>query len=370
MSTDVIQFPSNNKEENNTPLGTDANENELHPGNADSLEENIPEDAEEVPQELISDPDDPLNSVNEYQIKNMISQLGDVVRVMQNMWEYTKNEFKIEQEHINQLKAFNTNHAEPMPENLTDEEKENWNPFNGLDKLTEDDVDSIFNDDHPLSTHSIPLSLSIDRCKEFMNDLNNYINALAEYSDVHNAYIELIENEEAKNIEILKTTIENETDPEKKEKMQKSLDEYYMHKTLGFLADPLSDAEINKFITAWKDEEKITYLINRTRDKLKILKLSDRSILEISQFEKRFLPEKYHEINNMLLLYFLNITAYCNPDNKKDENRLKVYDMIIILDKFVRNKCTEEYKNQILENIIKFEDQFLGKVESDDKKNE
>lgn len=370
MDNNVINFP--NSDNDNTPLGTDMDGNELHPGNDDSIENTSSEEInnEENNNLLIDDPDNPLNAANEYQIKNMLSNLGDTIRSVGSLWESTKTELKITQDHINELKAFNTNHVKPMPENLTDEEKEEWNPFNGLDELTDDDISRIFGEEHPLSGHFTPLSLAIDRCNEVMNTLNTYINLLAEYRNIHEAYMSLIENEEARNIEILKETMEKETDPDKKAAMQKSLDSYYNHKTLGFLAEPLSDKEIERFVNSYCNEKTIEYWIKRTRDKLKRLKLNDRAILEISQFEKRFLPEKYWKVNNMLLLYFLNLVTYCDPDNKKDDKRIKVIDMIIVLDKIIRNTCTEEYKNGILENIMKFDDQFIDKISTESEDNE
>ena len=146
---------------------------------------------------------------------------------------------------------------------------------------------------------------------------------------MHDAYIQLIELEEEKQIEQLKTLAETEEDPEKKAGMMESVDMYYNRKYLKWLADPMDDLAKKRILNALSDEKKAQYMINRCRDRLKQLKISSKFILELSQFEKRFLEEKYHKCSNVLLTYFMNTAIYMDPNNKKDDGRTKTVCMVM-----------------------------------------
>ena len=151
-------------------------------------------------------------------------------------------------------------------------------------------------------------------------------------------------------------------DPEKKEMMQKSIDLYINRKTLGFLRDPIDEKTMERILSNYKNEHKVSYWIQRTRDKLKQMKISQKFILEISHFETRFLEEKYHKCDNMLLMYFMSMIVYMDINNKDNPDRNKVACMVFALDRVIRNKMSEEQKKIVIDNIIALEDQFLAKL--------
>ena len=98
----------------------------------------------------------------------------------------------------------------------------------------------------------------------------------------------------------------------------------------------------------------------KTRNKLRQLKISEKFILEISQFEKRFQSDKYHHQNNIFLLYFMNLIAFSNIDDVKDADRNKVVCIVFAMDRYIRNRWKDDIKQRILGNMIGFQDQFLG----------
>ena len=144
--------------------------------------------------------------------------------------------------------------------------------------------------------------------------------------------------------------------------MQKSLDMYYNRKFLGFLAVPLEEGPLSILIKAASDTKKIQYWFDRSRKKLAQLKISPKFLLEISQFEKRFLPEEFHSHNNIMLLYFMNMLVYSNVSDPKDSSRAKAACMVFALDKFIRGVWAPEIREQILANLIAFQQQFVGKL--------
>lgn len=304
--------------------------------------------------------EDPLNEVSEQQLRQLIRQVKDMVGILEAQWNSTKNEFKIKESHIKELYVYNSNNHTPMPEGLTTEEVDKWDKFNGLDSISEDKVLEIFGNDHPII--GIEHSITIDRIKSVVNDFYAWTSAVKEYQEINKAYLELIENKEAQEIERLEEYCKKEEDPEKKEKMQKSLDMYYSKKYLDFLAEPLDEKSIDRLVKMYSDEKKIKYLYERALEKLKQLKVSRQFINEIAQFEKRFLPEEYHKQYNIFLLYFMNMIVYANINDKSSNDRSNVYALIIGLDKFVRNLWDDESKERILSNMIEFQKQFLGKI--------
>lgn len=303
--------------------------------------------------------DNYLTEFKSEQLQGLLKQVGQVVKMMEDSWKVSKNEFQLTEEMTQKLYAFNQKHAEPMPEDLSDEEKEKFDKFNGLDKLTDKDLESIFPDDSPI--YGVTMDVTIDRIKDCMGDLIGWLSALKEYRGIHDAYMQLIELEEEKEIEKLKIITEAENDEEKKKQYQSIIDAYYKRTQLGFLKD-ITKEDIERITRTFHDDKKIEYWIRRSIDKLRRLGISSKCILELSQFEKRFLEEKYHKQNNILLVYFLMKTTYCDVDNKKDPDRGNVLAMTIILDSVIRKNIPDDKLKIVMNNIIEYENIFLDKL--------
>lgn len=322
-----------------------------------------PEDANEeteTREELINDPDHPLDKFSDAQIRKMIQTTREMVQIMENNWSTTKMEFHLTDNQMKDLFQYNEQHKTPIPDYATEEEREKWDHLNGLNGITEEDAIKIFGEDSPVIgvTHDI----TKDRIKDFAEDYLNWLIALREYKNVYQSYIKLMELQEENDINALKTRAESETDPENKQKMLNAIELYYNRKYLKFLAEPLPEEDINRIVHAFNTEKTISYWLKRSQDKLKQLKMSTKFILEISQFEKRFLPEKYHKQSNILLLYFMMTIIYCSCSDPKDPGRNKSVAMIMTLDQFVQNILDAEKKDMVLNNIIAFEDQFMDLI--------
>lgn len=319
--------------------------------------------SEETPdnQKLITDEENPLGGeFDEKRFIAMIKQIGEIVKVMESQWMDTKKEFKLTDTHMKQLYQYNEEHREVMPDNLSPEEQDSWDHFNGIDSIDEETVLSIFGEEHPII--GVMHTQTVDRIKDAVQEFFGWMTALKEYREVNDAYIKLVEEEEMKNINNLQDIMEKEEDPEKKAKMKESIDLYFERKYLGFMAVKQDKELINRLISAFSDKKKIEYWLNRSQDKMAQLKISTKFILEISQFEKRFLEEKYHKLSNMILLYFMQTIVYCDCTDKNDHNRNKAVCMVFALDKIIRNQFDDTTREKILNNIMAFLDQFIDKV--------
>lgn len=320
-------------------------------------------------QELFTDENDPLGKdFNEKDFVAMIKQIGEIVKIMESQWMDTKKEFKLTDTHMKQLYQYNEEHRKEMPDNLSQEEQDTWDHFNGLDNIDEETVLNIFEADHPII--GVMHTQTVDRIKDAVQEFFGWMSALKEYRQVNDAYLQLVEEEEIKEINKLQSVMEKEEDPEKKAKMQESINLYFERKYLGFMAVPQDEELINRLTSAFSDKKKIEYWLNRAQDKMKQLNISTKFILEISQFEKRFLPEKYHKLSNMILLYFLQTIVYCNCGDKNDHNRNKAVCMIFALDKICRKQSNPETEKIVLDNLKQFLDQFIDKVNYDTAVNE
>lgn len=355
----------------NVPENTEQGPLESNDGKSRVLEFPLKENNPQTPQpsedtadeqgDIITDPENPINEMNAKQLGQMIKNVAEMVRVMESIWNSTKKDFDLKDEHMRQLYAYNDQHRTSMPEGLSDEEREKWDHFNGLDGISDEELVEIFGEGHKII--GIDHSQTMDRVKSSVNDFFNYLTCMKEYRQIHDAYLQLVDTQEENEIEKLKEVMEAEEDPEKKEKMKESIDLYYERKYLDFLRQPLDPRDINRISRAWHTERTIEYYVKRARDKLKQLKISSMFIPEISKFEIRFLPEKYHKLSNIFLVYFMSLIIYTDCYDAKSEARNKAIAIVIALDSYIRGAMREEVKQRINENMMLFLDQFMDLIE-------
>lgn len=331
------------------------NEKEIEGMIGNMMEEGAPEE------NLIKDPENPLNGESMRTIEAMLKACADTVRVLEETWNTTRKEFKLTDDHMKALYDYNMKHATPVPDDISEDERNKWDHFNGLNEIPQEKVIEIFGTDHPI--HGIQMDQTRDRIKLAIQDFFNWMISVREYKDIYNSYRQLLDVQEDTEIKKLKLIAERETDPEKKAKMEDGINKYYHQKNLGFLADTLDEEYINKTMKNFYDSKKLNYYIERAQDKLKQLKISTAFILEISQFEKRFLEEKYHNLSNILLLHFMQKIIFTNLGDKKNPERSQIVAMVMALDSVIGNRCSKESKEVILDNIRKFEDNFIDKID-------
>lgn len=312
------------------------------------------------------DPDDPLKDKDK--IEAILKNNEILLAVLEQQFRSGADELQIKDEHLRQLTAWNENHMKVMPDDLSDEEKDKWDYWNGLDCITEEELEKIFGNEHKV--YGLSHEATIDRIKSVCQDFRAWLIAMRDYRNLHDAYLKLLELEEEKQIIELKHIAEDEPDDSKRAVMLKAVDDYYDNKFLGFLARPLEDKERDRLLNAISDGKKLDYWIKRTRDKLDQLKISQKFILELSQFEKRFMEEKYHKNSNMLLVWFLNTCAFCNAGDKTDKSRIKIVCIVMAMDAVIRKTWSQERIDLVMDHIKAFEDQFLPYTKEPEEKHE
>lgn len=337
-------------------------------------EEAVNEDANEANKEIkkaINDPDHPLTEDSIKNIHRTLEELYTLVQITEDNWLTTAREFKIKDSHMRQLAVYNEQHATKMPEDISEEERSKWDYLNGLDHITRAEAAAIFGENSPIL--GVDDSQTRDRVKEAGSDFMSWLIATREYKNTDDAFMKLNELEEEKAITELAERAKNEKDPEKKEKLERSIHDYFRWKNLEFLADPLSDKDKKLIIKAFTNSDTCEYWITRTREKLDTqLMASGKFILEIANFEKRFLEEKYWKCSNIILLYFAKLVTFhdmvAKEGTSKDqyvtsqEYLIQARCMIYGLDSIIRKQCTDEQKEKMLNSIRALEDQFIDIV--------
>lgn len=319
------------------------------------------EEDDKVFQSFGINPDEPLSQASMRGIEMMLKEMRKAIEVCEDIWNQSKKTFRLRDEHMRKLYAYNEEHRVPMPEDTPEEYKDAWDPYNGLDDIPEDVVLEIFGEDHPII--GVAHSVTKDRIKDVFADFFNWLAALREHNEAERGYHMLLDMSQTKEIEKLRVIMDaKETSPEQKAGIKQVLDQYENFRYLDYFTNPVDTFSKKKIIEAFGDAKRVEYSISRTRDILTKLHFNSKFILEISQFEKRFLCERYHKMSNILLLYVMNNIIYSNTGDRNSIDAKRIDAMIMSLDYYVRNVYDEETKKRIKNNIMDLLDQFIDDV--------
>jgi hypothetical protein len=236
---------------------------------------------------------------------------------------------------------------------------EDFDFLNGLDNITDEKLVEIFGEDATI--FGVDHSQTLDRVKWAAQTFIAYMRSLFDFNNISIEYSNMIDENEKASIQAMKEAMEKEEDPDKKAAIKKQVDDYYYFKNMEFLNEPINEKSFNHIIKTFGDARKIQYMIDRTKSALKKLGVSEKFILEIAQFEKLFLDEKYHGQSNLMLVYFMNLVVF-NTIDSRSPARKKAISLVINLDKYIRKALTPDDAAIVLNNVLALEDQFLGKI--------
>ena len=305
----------------------------------------------------------PLNKYTIKQVGALMKQLREIIDVMEEAWKSDVATFKLTHEHMGELYKWNQEHLVPPPEVAETDEYGNeikWDPINGINCITEEKVIEIFGEGHPII--GVVHSITIDRLRDVFEDFHNWTHALAEYRDANNAYIELIDEKERMEVVALEKVMNETEDEGKKKKIQKALNEYWNRIYLEFLTDQIPEDMIKRMVTRLSNENKMSYILDRTVSKMHQMNLSAQFIPEVVKFESTMLDPKYHECDGALLMYFADMITQADVGDRHNDYRNRAIYMIVVLDRLIRNQLNPEVRERVMKNIIAYEDQMISVV--------
>lgn len=299
----------------------------------------------------------PDESITIEDMNKLISYLGNMVGTIEQMLTNYRAIYKMGDSEFKALYDFNMEHREERPEDVSEEK---YDRFNGLDKLTEEDVVKIFGKDSPIIEPEH--TKTIDNIKKVVDTFISFLTGQQQYNLVYNNYTQLIEDNENDRMNELKEMAEKETNEDTKAKMLKAYNEYYAIKYLDFLKEPMEPKVVEIISGNFVRADKIKYWITRGTERLEQMKFSTKFILELSKFETRFLDPKYKEQDNILLMWFLHKLIYSDLNSDSSKDKAALVSFMITMDRLIRNQWKDDIKERIMNNIIELEEQFLEPV--------
>lgn len=332
--------------------------------------------AEEV--EIINDDsdvpvDDPdvANEANEEETKlppnftykdlvNMKNNAAMFVQICQNDFNNVASDYGVTTKELAAAVEYNT--AARMSEeefNAIDHGEKKYDHLNGIDNIPEEKIDEIFGPNAKI--RGVDRTQTIDRIKSGISAFYNLYKAHSDLEYLQTELGKLMAMQEEESINVLRDKAVNGETEEIRQKAEEKVKEYEENKYLEFLPQK-GFANLRRILSAFNNENKLNYLMERSRNYLKKLDVSEKFLLEIASFEKRFLPEKYHKQNNVLMILFMSVLVYDKVDYNTPGRRRTV-GFVLALDNFIRNKLKDEERKRIYKNIIAFEDLIYDNME-------
>lgn len=339
-------------------------------GIGEPIDENFGLTAEEIMKTLVLGKADGKQLTIE-DMDVVLAQMRNMIGVLQVMWENYQKMYRLTDKHIKLLADYNLRKRIPESE-VEIKEGEKYDLYNGFNFLTVEELTEMFNkEEFPegcdlIQTdldRNIKLDETIKTIKDVIEAFFSWVSAMKEYKDVYDNYMELVEEKEEASMKLLKEKIDAEEDAEKKAKLQKAFDFYTSIKNLEFLTEKEELDKIDYVLKVYGDKSKVKYLVERAKEKLKQIGIDPKFILEMSKFEIRFLPEKYHPQYNILLTWFLSKIVYGSIKDSKSSDKIKIISFVIGMDRLIRNRLEADKKAVVLENIIKFEEAYFEPVQ-------
>jgi len=302
-------------------------------------------------------------------VAKMMRNTKELVGILQMSWDSISQEFGISPEQIPAVIEYNNLHRDPPVETVKAEEisaeelpadspeevaVDEYDDLNGLNKLTLEEISAFFGENSLIQ--GVDLSVTIDNVRAVVSSYYNLSKAYADFETLEKELQTSMAEQEEAALTALKERAASELDLEKRAKAQLSLDKFYYNKHLGFLRD-VTPKTLRHLTKAFTDQGRINYLLERGRIYMERLRIPEKFILEISSFEKRFLEEKYHAQNNMLLLYFLSGLVYSDLNDQTYRQQLIAFTLT--MDRYIRRLSNEEESTAVLDNIQAFQDHFF-----------
>ena len=120
----------------------------------------------------IKDEDNPLDKQSTENIAQLLKNLEGMVDIMQSQWEASARELDLKDHHMKMLAVVNDRHKIKPPADATEEDLAKWDYMNGIDYITDEEIDEIFEDGHPV--RGVDHSQTVDRIKGACQDFHGY----------------------------------------------------------------------------------------------------------------------------------------------------------------------------------------------------
>lgn len=202
----------------------------------------------------------------------------------------------------------------------------------------------------------------IEAVDDLYSQMNEVDNNIAKATSNYFEYVNSHEYKEKRKNQIneLRERALNEEDPIKKKKYMEGVENTEKALSLEFIFDRLNslgEKEIDNIADIYFDDVRSTLLNQRYMKK--ITKFSHRQDMHKMFFnlEEKFLPEEYHDFNNLFLFNVMRFIAYSDPYSAKD--KLFVSSILLNMYNLLYHKfATEEDEKAFIKLIMDYDDRF------------
>lgn len=169
-----------------------------------------------------------------------------------------------------------------------------------------------------------------------------------------------VKEREEKALNDMKERLAKTTDATEAAKVSKRIHVIEASDSLSFIFDrieKLQQKEIDNIVNAYFDKKRTNYIMERYKLKSPKYGYKPEMAASLIGIEEKFLPEEYHDFNDLFLFNLMRMVAYSDPDAEEDS--LYIRKVIMETIKLVFNRFSEnEDRDKMIEIIKKFDDKF------------
>lgn len=297
-----------------------------------------------------------------YASESIKDSYGLVGSTLEDILQFSKN-------WIEEMKGGDKEKIETAREFLYDHLDQNHKQFGSVRKLSDGGIEfgrnvkpDWYEDDEKLyEVMSSVKDLSLDllkfdiQLKELRDDSQKILN---QYYDFMNS--DEVKNARKERLEIMKKSIENETDPVKKAKLLKSISAIEASINMTFIferIERLGEKELKSIMDTFFDGRRGEIIMEKYKSKVGKYKIDPYAYQHFFYIEEKYLPKEYHTFNNLFLFFFMRLVAYSDP--YRDDDKLFVMSLAGNISSLIYNRFeTEELKNNFIAVIMRFDSYF------------
>lgn len=212
----------------------------------------------------------------------------------------------------------------------------------------------------------LEIKKSLGEIETMENDKEKLMKDIDTISEDYFKYINSPEYREKKlaHIADMEKQADVETNPSKKREILEMLNAMRRSETLDFVYDRIHEdpREINRVIERFFDDNRSSYIINRFKTRIKKFGYNPDIYRRLFNIEEMFLPEEYHDLNNLFLFSVLTLIAYYDTYNKYDS--LYTTSILVKMVNLIYHQFgSDEYEKEFIEFIKRYDDQFMSYID-------
>ena len=230
---------------------------------------------------------------------------------------------------------------------------------------TRDDISNFHSDNEireifkTIKEMSLLLYTAQKEYDDIRKDMSNVMDEYVEYMSS-----EKVKTAREKRLERMKKLSETETDPIQKKKIDELINVTESSANFSFLQErfqKFGNKEIENIMEGFFEKKKGDYIIDKYTERIKHFGYNPMIYTYFFNIEENFLPEEYHDYNNLFLFIYMRMVAYANVNDKKD--KMFVRSLTGALAELFYHKMDDTDETAFLDIIKKVEDNFKDNID-------